>query len=143
MKIENAGKDDGRALAELRALSMRESLEEIGRYDPVRVRERFLVNFDPDNTKKIVSEGVLVGFYVVLEKPDHIYLDHMYILPRYQGKKYGSIIMEKVIKLAKERGKPVRLGALKQSRSNQFYLAHGFRKTHEEEYDIYYELRHS
>ena len=140
MKIEPASEQDGTMLAELRALAMRESLENIGRFDPVRVRERFLSGFDPDHTKKIVVEEELIGFYVVTEKQDHFYLDHLYIAPSHQRKSYGSTILKKIIKQAQAKGKPIRLGALKESPSNQFYLSHGFRKTREGEFDNYYEL---
>lgn len=143
MKIEDASKKDGNDLADLRALAMRESLESVGRFDPVRVRDRFLSTFKPANTKKILVGDKLVGFYVALEKEDHIYLDHLYIIPDYQGNKYGSTILNSVIENARAKNKVIRLGALKKSKSNEFYLSHGFLKTHEEEFDNYYELQHS
>jgi hypothetical protein len=34
---------------------------------------------------------------------------------------------------------PLRLGALRDSPSNGFYQRHGFFKTHEDRFDIYYE----
>jgi len=143
MKIEVCTKEDGELLADLRAIAMRESLESVGRFDPVRVRDRFLSSFEPSNTKKVLVGDALVGFYVILEKDDHIYLDHLYIAPDHQGRQYGSTIVKSLIEQARSKGKAIRLGALKQSRSNKFYLAHGFSKTHEGEFDNYYELQHS
>ena len=43
-----------------------------------------------------------------------------------------------IIKKGCDLGKEIRFGALKVSRSNGFYLSHGFVKTHEEEFDNYY-----
>jgi hypothetical protein len=42
LRFSTANAADGQALADLRVDAMRESLERIGRFDPVRARERFL-----------------------------------------------------------------------------------------------------
>lgn len=139
MEITPCRQADGVELACLRERAMRASLEAVGRYDPVRVKQRFLGTFNPDNTKKIMHEGCIAGFFVVLNKADHIYLDHLYVDPAFQSKKIGAAALSRVMKLAQEKAKPIRLGALKQSRANKFYLAHGFQKTHEGEFDNYYE----
>lgn len=143
MRMVSCSQDDGEILASLRDRAMRASLEAAGRYDSTRVRQRLLANFEPENTKMVFIEEVLVGFYVILDKGDHLYLDHFYIDPDHQSRKIGSAILLIIIKFAKIQCKPIRLGALKQSRSNNFYLAHGFEKTHEGEHDIYYELKAS
>ena len=43
-----------------------------------------------------------------------------------------------IIKKGCDLGKEIRFVALKGSRSNGFYLSHGFVKTHGEEFDNYY-----
>jgi len=128
-------------LAELRIAAMRPSLEAVGRFDPDRARSRFLDNFHRDATRKIEVGGTLAGFYVLKDNADHLYLDHMYIRPELQGNGLGSMILKDIIVEAQERGLPLRLGALRGSRSNRFYQSHGFVQTHEEEWDIYYEYR--
>ena len=143
MKIELSTKDDGEDLAELRVLAMKESLEAIGRFDPDRAKKRFLDGFKPEITEKVYLSETLVGFFVLRDKNDHLYLDHLYITPSFQGSKIGSKIITIIKHRAKTAGKPLRLGALKGSRSNDFYTAHGFEKTHEEEYDNYYQFIHS
>lgn len=119
---------------------MRPSLEALGRYDGSRVRRRFLDSFVPEETVKLVSVGEVIGFYVVRDREDHIYLDHLYIDPKHQNKQLGKGVLERVIAYATSQGKPVKLGALRGSRANEFYLKHGFRKTHEDEFDIYYQF---
>ncbi|OED41177.1 hypothetical protein AB833_10520 [Chromatiales bacterium (ex Bugula neritina AB1)] len=138
VKIEKAVIEDADALATLRTIAMQESLEAVGRFCPNRARERFLANFNPKNTKKLIIEGTLAGFYVLAEHPVHLLLDHLYIHPVFQGMNIGSFIMHKVIEIAEESGKEITLGALKKSKSNNFYLSHGFIKTHEGEFDNYY-----
>ena len=48
---------DAEALVALRVLAMRESLERLGRFDPVRSRERFLSAFSPQHTRHILVDG--------------------------------------------------------------------------------------
>lgn len=61
------------ALVALRIEAMRESLERIGRFDPVRARERFAGSFDPASTRHIVLDGQRVGFVVVKQQADVYY----------------------------------------------------------------------
>ena len=60
---------DAEDLASLRVEAMRESLERIGRFDPVRARQRFLSSFLAEHTRAIVLEGQTVGFFVVRPEP--------------------------------------------------------------------------
>lgn len=131
---------DAQALAEIRAVAMKPSLEALGRFDESRVRRRFLDTFIADETFKIIENESLVGFFVVREREDHVYLDHLYIKPEYQGRRIGQKVLQHVISHARTQALPVRLGALRESRSNQFYLQNGFHKTHEDEFDVYYEF---
>ena len=87
MNIEIASKEDGEILANLRVLVMRESLEALGRFDPTRARERFLSSFEPFKTEKVIDNDSVIAFFVLSEKPDHYYLDHLYVTPENQGKK--------------------------------------------------------
>ena len=86
--------------------------------------------------------GKLVGFYVTHNKDDHIHLNHLYFSPEYQGLGLGTKVLAVIKGQAQEIGLPIRLAALRDSRSNGFYKNNGFRYTHEEEWDIYYEFTH-
>jgi GNAT superfamily N-acetyltransferase len=125
-------------LAELRVRAMRESLEAAGRFDPTRARERFLESFVPAHTHHIVVEGQDVGFVVLREHNEVLVLDHLYIEPRCQGKGIGAHVMRLVQEQASMRGRSVHVGALKGSRSNQFYQRHGFHPLTEGEWDNFY-----
>lgn len=139
MKIENVTADEGPALAEIRAKAMKPSLEALGRFDEERVRSRFLDTFVPSESKKIIEDDQLVGFFVVRNRLDHLYLDHLYIDPKMQGRGLGAKVIAWVKEIAREVNLPIRLGALKGSKANEFYITNGFLKTHEDEFDIYYE----
>ncbi|MBN3766120.1 GNAT family N-acetyltransferase [Burkholderia sp. Ac-20365] len=117
---------------------MRESLERIGRFDAQRARDRFLSSFDPAFCRLIMVDDERVGF--VQAKPDGSYLvlEHLYIAPEHQGKGIGSAVLEVIFFDADSQSLSVKVGALRNSDSNDFYQRHGFLKTEEAEWDIYY-----
>lgn len=130
---------DAAILAELRLTAMKPSLEAIGRFDPDRARSRFLDTFDEAHTTVIVHEESIAAFYVFFPIDGYYKLDHLYVDPNYQGSGIGSSVIERLKASALESLLPIRLGALRDSPSNRFYQHHGFIKTHEETWDIYYE----
>ena len=139
MEYSQSKESDAHALADLRAEAMKPSLVALGRFDENRVRTRFLETFVSEETIKLVEGGALLGFYVIRMREDHLWLDHLYIKPEYQNRRLGKCVLNNVIALAKNQALPIRLGALKGSRSNDFYVKNGFGQTHEDEFDIYYE----
>jgi GNAT superfamily N-acetyltransferase len=135
---EAGSPDDLEGLVELRLAAMRESLERIGRFDPVRSRERFASSFDPAHTRHILADGQRVGFIVVKPRADGLLLDHFYVSPAHQGRGIGGRVLAAVLADADARQLPVHLGALRESASNAFYLRHGFLPISESEWDIFY-----
>lgn len=139
IQFRPANLDDGQALADLRVAAMKESLQAVGRFDPVRARERFLTGFDPGCTQQILQNGSQIGFWVLRQQEPTWQLDHLYVLPGFQSQGIGSQVLAHVFGWADDAGRVLRLGALKGSRSNAFYLRHGFVKVDEGEWDVYYE----
>lgn len=117
---------------------MRASLESLGRFDPVRARARLADGFSASCTSHVVVNGERVGFVVLRPHDDHLLLDHLYFWPSHQGKGYGSQVLAQVFAQADAQGKPVRVGSLKGSRSNDFYRRHGFQLVGAGEWDNYY-----
>ncbi|MBI2770689.1 MAG: GNAT family N-acetyltransferase [Burkholderiales bacterium] len=117
---------------------MRESLEHIGRFDPARARERFLSGFSPPHTNHIQVNGERVGFVVVKPEAGQVLLDHLYIRPQHQNRGIGAAVLGRVTAQADAMALPVRVGALRGSRSNHFYIRAGFRLVEEGEFDTYY-----
>jgi GNAT superfamily N-acetyltransferase len=129
---------DAEELVALRIAAMRDSLERIGRFDPVRARERFLSGFSPEHTRHIEAEGRRVGFVAVKPQPEYVLLDHLYIHPSSQGNGIGASVLARVIEEADSLRLPVRVGALRDSASNRFYQRQGFRLVEQSEVDNYY-----
>ena len=139
IKYERASSSDFKMLVDLRLEAMRESLIKVGRFNRERSIERFRSSFAPENTQKILSNRTLVGFYTLNKKEDHLHLDHLYIKPDCQSAGIGSTVMSGLIEHSEKLLLPIRLGALRESRSNVFYQKHGFVAVSEDEWDIYYE----
>ncbi|UQV44858.1 GNAT family N-acetyltransferase [Janthinobacterium lividum] len=129
---------DGEALASLRVAAMRESLERIGRYDPQRACQRFLATFDPDCTWQLRHGDALAGFYVLRPQAEYLLLDHLYLAPACQRQGMGAAVLARVFAEADAARKSVRVGALRGSEANRFYVRHGFVPDGEEEFDLYY-----
>jgi GNAT superfamily N-acetyltransferase len=132
---------DAEALVLLRIAAMRDSLERIGRFDARRARERFLSGFEPRHTRHIVKDGARVGFVVVKPAGDGLLLDHLYVHPAYQGMGIGSEVLRRILAEADRGHRCVRVGALKGSDSNRFYVRHGFELVDHAEWDNYYVRR--
>jgi GNAT superfamily N-acetyltransferase len=60
-----------------------------------------------------------------------------YILPEWQNRGLGTLVLKRLLAEAKRRGKVMALSVLKGSPAIQLYLRHGFRPTHADAYEIY------
>jgi ribosomal protein S18 acetylase RimI-like enzyme len=134
--------DDFEFLVTLRIAAMRESLEQLGRFDPARARERLRKSFAPQHTQFIEYDRQRVGFYTLRPSDDGHYLDHFYVHPSFQSLGIGSEVLQRLLVQADLEQADVRLCALRDSRANRFYQRHGFSQTAEDEWDIHYLRRH-
>ncbi|MCP2073680.1 UNVERIFIED_ORG: ribosomal protein S18 acetylase RimI-like enzyme [Pseudomonas lini] len=133
-----AQQSDSDDLVDIRIEAMRESLERVGRFDPLRARERFLSGFEPRYTRYIELQGKRVGFVVVKPLNNEFLLDHLYVRPSAQGSGIGAAVLNHIFKEADAAALPIRVGALKESASNRFYVRHGFQFVESSEFDNYY-----
>ncbi|QHD08092.1 GNAT family N-acetyltransferase [Pseudomonas sp. R76] len=129
-------------LVAIRIEAMRDSLERVGRFDPVRARERFVSGFEAHSTRYIEVAGDRVGFVVVKRHPNELVLDHLYVRPSAQGAGIGAAVLTHIFKEADAAALPIKVGALKQSASNRFYIRHGFQLVESSEFDNYYVRQH-
>ncbi|WP_433746125.1 hypothetical protein [Paenibacillus amylolyticus] len=68
--MRQAVQADQEQLADLRALVLYDDLTRLGRYDDVKVRERFRNTFDPAQTQIIELEGSMVGCVALKPKSE-------------------------------------------------------------------------
>ncbi|MGR3886376.1 GNAT family N-acetyltransferase [Pseudomonas sp. 1152_12] len=138
LKLVLAQPSDVDDLVAIRIEAMRESLERVGRFDPVRARERFVSGFEAHNTRFIEVAGNKVGFVVLKHHPNELVLDHLYVRPSAQGSGIGAAVLTQIFNEADAAALPVKVGALKESASNRFYTRHGFQFVETSEFDNYY-----
>jgi GNAT superfamily N-acetyltransferase len=136
--------DDADALNALRLAAMRDSLEQLGRFDPARARARFLASFAPVYSRLVLTDGgdgggdTCAGWVQLRPDADGLKLDHFYLAPAWQGQGIGSAVLRALLAEADAQALDVRLDALRGSASNRFYLRHGFRQEAESAWDIHY-----
>ena len=133
-----ASDSDFEELLALRIAAMQTSIEKIGRFDPQRASERFRNGFSAAHTRHILLDGRRAGFFVVKASEHELLLAHLYIHPDYQQRGIGAVTLQHIFAEHNPTRLPIRVGALRTSDSNRFYLRHGFRKIEETEWDIYY-----
>lgn len=132
-----AAESDFERLLALRILVMREHLERVGRFDPVRARERFRNGFAPTHTRLIDVDGTFAGCVSLVPDSIGFELMHFYVEPALQGRGIGAAVLAMLAAEADAVGKPIHLGVLKGSPAIRFYERHGFRHTHEDAWDFY------
>ena len=127
---------DAAWIAELRAVVMRPDLERLGRWDPVRVRERFLKAFQPEHTFVIAVEGQAAGVIAVRPEPDALWIEHFYLAPEFQGQRLGAGVLRRVMGESKDH-RPFRLNVLQGSPARRLYERHGFVLETEDPVDVF------
>ncbi|MEI8029189.1 MAG: GNAT family N-acetyltransferase [Comamonadaceae bacterium] len=129
-------------MVDLRIEALRESLERLGRFDPVRARERLASRFVPEYMLHMVLDSERIGFITL--RPDceqgsiSVQLDHLYVRPAFQGRGIGAWALDWAKSRAVLKNCSITLSALKQSAANRFYLRHGFIQVGEGEFDLDY-----
>lgn len=129
---------DLETLVEMRISAMRESLERIGRFDPQRARERFAASFAAERCQFILCDGQPAGFIQSESHEDHLRLQHLYVMPQFQGRGIGAQALEPLLEHSAREQLPIHLDALRGSDSNRFYRRLGFVQVGESEWDIHY-----
>lgn len=128
--------DDAAWIAELRAVVLRDDLERLGRYDPVRVRRWFLDAFVVAQTWVIVVDGTDAGSIAV--RPDAEgarWIEHFYLAPEHQGRGIGGEVLARV--LSEAGPQTFRLDVLQGSPARRLYDRAGFVVDSEDEVDIF------
>lgn len=124
-------------MVELRTVVMEPDLARLGRFDPVRVRQRFLAGFVPEHTRVIVVGGEDVGLVAVRPEPDARWIEHFYLRPSHQGRGIGRSVLADVLGGAPDDPRPFRLNVLQGSPARGLYERHGFVLESEDPVDVF------
>ncbi|MEV4131979.1 GNAT family N-acetyltransferase [Dactylosporangium sp. NPDC049742] len=128
---------DATTIAELRAVVLRPDLTRLGRYDPVRVRERLLGSFTPRHTTVIEVAGAVAGCVALRPAAGELWLEHFYLRSDLHGHGIGSAVLRTQLDRADAAGLPVRLNVLQGSAARRLYERHGFTVTASDPIDVY------
>ena len=132
-----ASEDDFERLLALRLLVMREHLERLDRFDPVRARERFRGNFVAAHMRLIMVGEDLAGCVALLPDETGLEVSNFYLQPEWHSQGLGGAVLTALLEEADKAGRRSHLQVLKFSPAIRFYERHGFAKTHEDDWDIY------
>ncbi|MCX5226835.1 GNAT family N-acetyltransferase [Streptomyces sp. NBC_00233] len=129
---------DIEAMAELRAVVMRDDLVRLGRYDEHRVRQRLRDGFSPEHTSVVEVAGGFAGCVTMrpYEGGEGFYLEHFYLAPEAQGRGLGTAVLRELLARADEAAAPVRLVVLQGSAARRLYEREGFTDESEDPVDV-------
>lgn len=126
---------DAEALADVRAVAMRPTLERLGVWDEKWARARFLRDFDPSFAWGISVEGELIGCIALRPDGDEFWLEHFLLLPAHQRRGIGAQVLTAILDRAE--GQTVRLNVLQRSEALGLYLRFGFQIEHEDSMGVF------
>ncbi len=124
LSLRPAEEADFEPLLDLSIRVLRADLERLGRFDPVRRRERLGAVYDPAVFRVVELAGQRLGCIAAEARGDHIALHSFYLEPAVQGRGLGGRVLAMV--LAPLPALPVRIEVLKGSRARRFWEGQGF-----------------
>ena len=124
--LRPAAESDYQFIWNLGKVTMHDYVDAIWGWDDAWQENRFRSNFDPGNWDVIVAvsavSGVDAGAIQVLTEPDEIYLSNIYLLPEWQGKGIGTLLVGLLIDRARASNVPLTLNVLKSNpRAKRLY----------------------
>ena len=99
-------------------------------WDDAAMRAQADLEFDELPVQIVEEAGARIGYLCVVDRPDHLWLDEIVLVPGARGRGIGTALVEQVIGDAAARGVPVRLGVLEQNPARRLYERLGFRVVH-------------
>jgi len=85
----------------------------------------------------ITYDGKLIGTIAAIESEDCVEIGQFFILPDYQNKEIGTLLLKSILDRADQSGKNVTLRFLKNNPVKSLYVRNGFRVVYTDE-NLYY-----
>jgi GNAT superfamily N-acetyltransferase len=84
-------------------------------------------NFRPEVHRIIQCDGIEIGCVALIEEPDALMLEKLYILPTYQRGGIGTSLLRRLVERAHASEKPIHLRVLRVNPARQLYERNGFK----------------
>ena len=119
--------DDYEFLYALHKAAMQESISQIWGWDETWQQNYFQEKFDPTKRQILQWQGEDIGTISVEEKEGELYLALIELLPEFQGRGWGTAVLQNLIYQAQQQNKPLALHVLKTNlRAKALYERLGF-----------------
>ena len=112
---------------EVRRQALREYVAAIWGWDEGAQREMFEQRFSPSGHQIIVVDGMDAGLLQLVDEGSNLMVGKIELLPEFQRKGVGTVLMNRILGEAQVRRGPVRLQVLRSNTSaRRFYERLGF-----------------
>ncbi len=127
VKLRTATVDDKVFLFDLaRTVYKKLVIEQFGKWDENSQRNYFEKKWEKANYQIIEKDDQRIGTLWVTTEKDHIQLNEIQLLPKFQRQGIGSALVRKQLEKAQQQSKPMRLRLLKKNKAVNFYERLGF-----------------
>jgi GNAT superfamily N-acetyltransferase len=110
-----------------------------GKWLEGEAREQTRLDAINGRSRVIEVDGQAVGLLRSDAEESHIQLDQLFVLPEFQRRGVGAVVLQAVLAQARLAGIPVRLRVLRVNPAIRFYARHGFRVVSESPERFYME----
>ncbi|QJE97400.1 GNAT family N-acetyltransferase [Luteolibacter luteus] len=133
-ELQAADESDAEPIYELYKELFQNHIDQIWGWDENWQKENFAKEWEEARTWRIDSQGQLSGYLQLRDEADFMYVLSLGILPAFQGRRIGRVIMRSLQQEAAGKGLPLRLSVFRTNpRALSFYQGLGFRVTEETE----------
>lgn len=141
VSTRKAGDADFEFIFRAKERAYRANIEKIwGKWDDAWQRAEHKKDFDTGLLEVITCDGADAGYIFVIRYETHIQLADIAILPEFQGKGIGTVLIKRLQAEARGRGLPMGLGVFKINLGAQkLYRSLGFERVSED--DIFITMR--
>jgi GNAT superfamily N-acetyltransferase len=127
LELRPAAESDFETVFAITMATMRAYVEATwGIWDEAEHRSRIRDSFEPSTHRLVHVDGQLAGLLAVKEHAEHVQLVKVFLLPHFQGRGIGTLLVRQVMAQAAAQERPVRLRVLRVNPAQRLYLRLGF-----------------
>lgn len=127
LKIRPATLADYAFLYNLHKAAMQSAISQTWGWDEAWQQNYFRGKFDPAKRVILQWQSQSIGAMSLEESDEELYLAYIAILPRFQGRGWGTAVIQELIQQAQQQNKPLTLHVLqKNPRAKKLYERLGF-----------------